>query len=120
MPSFNLEETVELHTLRRCIRNFDDLVKGSDHVKLWVELFSETCIVTSSNRTTEEPRGNPSWWVGLVKVGDAVCGVHGLFLSHLLIALFDVKWRGSLCCVIIVRLFASTFIKPVHWKCAIL
>ena len=30
-------------------------------MKLWVELFSDTCVVFAANRTREEMRDNPNW-----------------------------------------------------------
>jgi L-gulonolactone oxidase len=57
-----LREVLIRHTLDECLGQFDGIMRGGDHVKMWVELFSETCGVFAANRTSEtRPRDNPNW-----------------------------------------------------------
>lgn len=44
------------HSLHHCIEHIDKLALGGEHVKLWIELISNTCIVYCANRTREAPR----------------------------------------------------------------
>ena len=60
--SFLLREVLTRHSLEECLSGFNSFVEGVEHVKLWIELFSETCAVFTANSTTEkEPRENPNW-----------------------------------------------------------
>ena len=55
-----------MSSLSDCLDNMDNLINSADHVKLWIEIFSDMCAVIASNRTEEEPRDNPSPLVGLM------------------------------------------------------
>ena len=66
-----LREVLTQLTLDDCLARFDRLMRGGDHVKLWVELFSESCMVFAANRTEEtRSRGNPNWTVKNIEVGE--------------------------------------------------
>lgn len=69
-PSFYLEETRSLLPLQDCLSlsRMEHLVSSADYVKLWVEVFSEACLVYTSNITKEGPRDNPNPTAGLVLV----------------------------------------------------
>ena len=57
-----------MSSLSDCLDNMDNLINSADHVKLWIEIYSDMCAVIASNRTEEEPRDNPSPLVGLIMV----------------------------------------------------
>lgn len=59
-PRFNLEETRSIVSLHGCLDNMEGLVHSAHYVKMWVEVFSETCVLYQTNRTQEEPRDNPA------------------------------------------------------------
>ena len=80
MPAFNLEETCVVSSLSDCLDNMDNLINSADHVKLWIEIYSDMCTVIASNRTEEEPRDNPSPLVGLIVVNLYIMGVMFTFL----------------------------------------
>ena len=64
-----LREVLTRHTLDECLGQFDGIMRGGDHVKMWVELFSETCGVFAANRTSEtRPRDNPNWTAKNIEV----------------------------------------------------
>ena len=67
-PAFNLEETRSVLSLHDCLSNMEQLVSSGEHVKMWIEVFSEVCVVYNSSRTMEKPRDNPSPAVGLILV----------------------------------------------------
>lgn len=67
-PSFYLEETRSILSTDDCLTGMKELVSSADHVKMWIEAFSEACILHQSNRTKEKPRDNPSRAVGLLQV----------------------------------------------------
>ena len=50
-PIFNLHETCQSFTLTHCIKNIQQIAAGSDHVKIWAEVVSDSCAVFSANRT---------------------------------------------------------------------
>ena len=67
--SYLLREVLTRQSLGECLLQFDRLMRGGDHVKMWVELFSETCGVFSANRTSEKkPRDNPNWTAKNIEV----------------------------------------------------
>ena len=49
-----------------------EMVHSAQYVKMWVEVFSEVCVLFQTNRTTEMPRDNPSYFIGSVKVSHIV------------------------------------------------
>ena len=66
--SFNLEETLSNHPLEDCLDNLEGLANSAQHVKLWMEYHSESCILFQVNRTSEAPRDIPNDWVVAIKV----------------------------------------------------
>lgn len=66
-PSFNLEETRSILPLDECLGNMQSLVTSADHVKMWIEVFSEKCVLHRTNRTKEKPRDNLNPLKGLVE-----------------------------------------------------
>lgn len=67
-PAFKLEETRSLLPLSDCLDNMHQLVHSARHVKMWVEVFSETCALYQSNVTEMAARDNPSPVLGLILV----------------------------------------------------
>ena len=67
-PAFNLEETRSVLPLKDCLDSMHQLVHSARHVKMWVEVFSETCALYQSNATQMVARDNPSPVVGLILV----------------------------------------------------
>ena len=55
VPAFNLEETSEPTPLTDCIRNLDDIIQSAPFVKLWIEIYSDSCVVFRYHKT-EKPR----------------------------------------------------------------
>ena len=58
-PIFNLRETSETFPLSHCLKNFDTLIKSNEHVKLWIEIASGTCVVFSASRTRQPADREP-------------------------------------------------------------
>ena len=56
---FNLEESRVSYNLTYCIENMNELSKSAEHVKLWVELNSESCTITGASRTNKPPDSVP-------------------------------------------------------------
>ena len=44
------------------------IVSSAEDVKMWIEVFSGTCVIYRENRTLEEPRDNPSPMEGFIMV----------------------------------------------------
>ena len=66
---FNLEETTSVTTIEGFLSNLEGSVGGSDHVKVWLELYSGLCQVFEANRSMEEqPRDNPNTLIENIKV----------------------------------------------------
>ena len=67
--AYLLREVLTRHTLDECLNQFEAIMRGGDHVKMWVELFSQTCGVFTANRTSETaPRDNPNWTTKNIEV----------------------------------------------------
>ena len=54
--AFHLEETLVPQPLHHCLENFEEIVRGSEYTKLWLELFSGRCATLLVNRTKESVR----------------------------------------------------------------
>ena len=59
-PAFNLQETRYTLPLYMCLDNIDTIARSGQHVKYWVDLHTEKCIVYVANRTSESARDNPN------------------------------------------------------------
>ena len=70
--SYNLREIQTPSSYTHCVENFQSLVRSGEHVKLWIELFSETCTIIESSKTHEEPRDNPNWLIKSLEVSFAI------------------------------------------------
>ncbi|KAL5509798.1 hypothetical protein EMCRGX_G005228 [Ephydatia muelleri] len=66
---FTLAEKSEQYGLHNCLDNIQSLALQSEHVKLWLEVHSEMCLVVFSNETSDDLRGDPSWMLQNLKVG---------------------------------------------------
>ena len=67
--SYLLREVLARRTLTDCLSQFDQLMRGGDHAKMWVEPFSEACVVFTANKTSETtPRDNPSFTLKNIEV----------------------------------------------------
>ena len=68
VEAFHLEETLAIHPLSDCLEKLEEIARSAEHVKLWIELFSGTCITFQTRRTTEEPRDRPIVFIENLKV----------------------------------------------------
>ena len=57
-------------------------MQGAYQVKMWVEVFSETCVLFQSNKTGEMPRDNHLFVVDDVKVRGVHC-IRGIVVGIL-------------------------------------
>ena len=71
-PTFNLEETITAPLFDECIDNLRQLAYSAEHVKIWLELCSRSCVYFRTNRTKEEPRDNPNHLVTTLKASHTV------------------------------------------------
>ena len=71
--AFNVEEITEKSTLGNCLANLDHLKKNSEHVKIWVEPYSDFCDIYTFNRTDKEVQLSDQMW----KIGVKVISVWG-------------------------------------------
>lgn len=55
---FNLLEIMTPRSLQHCLDNTQEVFSSAQHVKMWIEWHSETCVVFQVNRTTEAVRDN--------------------------------------------------------------
>jgi len=63
---FNLKEEVTVFTLQQCMNRFHDITTSHYTVKLWIDLISNSCLVTASNKVKEQSRPLPNlWWLNL-------------------------------------------------------
>ena len=77
--SYLLRETLTPLTFDKCLLNFEPLMRGGEHVKMWIELFSRKCGVFVANKTTEtRVSGNPNWSARNIEVGSSLS--HTTFL----------------------------------------
>lgn len=68
--SFNLEETTTLVLLDQCLKTMEATARGSQHVKYWIELYTNSCAVFETKRTSEKPRDNPNHVLQTAKVSN--------------------------------------------------
>ena len=61
-PSFKLEEITKKRSLEYCLEDLNTLLHSAEHVKLWVELYSETCDVFTYTRTDKEIQTIDKYW----------------------------------------------------------
>ena len=62
-PAFNLREVRYTVPLHECLESWGTIVHSGQHVKYWIELHTEQCIVHVANRTSEAPRDNPNSFI---------------------------------------------------------
>ena len=68
-PKYYLREVLSLRSFEDCSLNFEELMRGGDHAKMWIELFTGKCGLFVSNKTREtSPRDNPNWTVKNIEV----------------------------------------------------
>ena len=67
-PVFNLHETRYTLPLDSCLNNITNIIHSGEHVKFWIDIFTQMCAVFVSSRTNESPRDNPSRTVNNLKV----------------------------------------------------
>ncbi len=72
-PSFNMEETRSFLPLHSCLSNMHQFIQSAHQVKMWIEVFSETCALFQSNQTSEKPRDNPSPLLANLQVSIHCC-----------------------------------------------
>lgn len=56
----------------------ESTARGSQHVKYWVELYTNSCAVFETVRTSEDPRDNPIRVLETAKVSITEYTQHGL------------------------------------------
>ena len=63
-PSFNLEETLEKKSLDECLvqENLVRISQSAEHIKLWLEVYSQSCDVYQFRRTKKEAKMNSLIW----------------------------------------------------------
>jgi len=61
--AFNLKEVVTPLPLKQCINQLHNLITVHEYTKLWVDLISNSCIVISAHRVTDNPQPYPLAWV---------------------------------------------------------
>lgn len=66
--AFNLEETTEKFTLDACLLDLHQIAESAEHVKLWVEPYSNFCAVYKFNRTEKDVKMSDQVWKIGVKV----------------------------------------------------
>lgn len=62
-PAFNLKEVITLMPLQQCIGQYHNLFTAHEYTKLWIDLLSNSCLVISAHRVTDEPRAYPFTWL---------------------------------------------------------
>ena len=67
--AFNLEQTLLLSSLDDCLDNMTAHVHSAQHVKMWIEFYSEQCVVYQVNRSKEAPRDQPNFTIFSIRVG---------------------------------------------------
>ena len=67
-PAFNLREIRQTIPLDECLDNLDNLVRGGQHVKYWIDIYTEKCAVFMANRTSDSPRDIPYHFIDSIKV----------------------------------------------------
>ena len=64
--AFKLQETTEKSTMDACLLNLDQLAYSAEHVKIWLEPYSNFCDIYKFNRTSEKIHmTNVIWWIGM-------------------------------------------------------
>ena len=77
VPAFLLEESIRPLSLDQCVEQLPAIAASAEHVKLWTELYSGSCMVIGMNRTHREMiNGDLSAldWKVLVFFTTYVCG----------------------------------------------
>ena len=73
IDAFNLEEKLVKHTLDYCLENLDSLAHSAEYVKIWAEVYSQSCHVYSQHKTTKETNYVPCFVKEFIMVGCIVC-----------------------------------------------
>ena len=55
-------------SLTDCIDNVDDIIKSAPFVKLWIEIYSGSCVVFRYHKTNKPKRGSEEIWKMDLKV----------------------------------------------------
>ena len=56
--AFILKEVTTVTTFQECVDQFDNLMKSHEHTRLWIDLISSSCLVTTADRVSDIPAQN--------------------------------------------------------------
>ena len=62
-PAFNLKEVTTVLPLIQCISQYHDLSTMHEYTKMWFDLLSNSCLVISAHRVTDDPQLYPLAWL---------------------------------------------------------
>ena len=62
-PAFHLKEVTTVMPLKQCISQYYDLSTKHEYTKMWFDLLSNSCLVMSAHRVTEDPQLYPLTWL---------------------------------------------------------
>lgn len=99
---FTLTEKSEQYGLHNCLDNIQSLALQSEHVKLWLEVHSEMCLVVFSNETSDDLRGDPSWMLQNLKVSQGLITLTYTMLHIIRIA--ELSWSICICLFYVARI----------------
>ena len=62
-PAFNLKEVTTVMPLKQCISEYHDLTTRHEYTKMWINLLSNSCLVISAHKVTDDPQLYPLAWL---------------------------------------------------------
>ena len=54
--AFNLKEVTTVMTLQECTDQFHDLMESHEYTRLWIDLISSSCLVTTADKVNDPPQ----------------------------------------------------------------